>query len=769
MDLTHNNFISLTNIFGVSLTIDTSGTYEVLYQGRNWLGKGLVSVLYQKAWHRNLISTHKPCDDVFITNTAREDNLSDEIGTYTLINLTWQLKDGGLSFHTSCKFYYDVGCILFEVEYPAEPAYIVFPQFACGGPDIRRDLHAWVPGFMGQYAVRHNTNAADGFVDPNRPNTAIPLVLFDSDYDTLILSPFSNYLVSHQYTEKVGGGQGYGFSPDKLISCGLNQHFAIPPGFKHSTMLYFGSGISRTTSEYGDLVLQRAGKARPSKYQDNTISYLSYWVDYGSYYWHEIFSKQNKLNYEDIMICLAREAEENGLVIKSWEVQDGDQNRWQEGIFDARADVMPHGLAYLREKIGQPLYAYFSPLEPGPYRSQYPYVFTGHVTYGDIGSIGMGDLFYTEEFWDDQVKKLKGWGSEGLQHDFLSDYWNTPAAVDTIDRYMKSMAKACVKYKVSMQYCMCYSNHVLETAENKAVVSLQAIGDHHPCAKDGGCGKALRSFIYSSLLYGALGIWPARDNIQSMADPDGYEDILVANLSGGPIQLGHALGQANLDLLGKTFREGDGLLLKPDKPLVPLDRCFLQDDPLVAYTETHHQVGTWKYVLALNIANEGWPGGYFTPGECGCDAKEYVLYDFHSQSASRIGRDERHICPDGVKHSYYILAPIFANGLVLIGDIRKFVTMADQRITDVVFNTHTLSFTVLAGGKSNVVVAGWAANKPSRITAGGNDLPEGNHNSWSALQVNTWCWNENTNMWHIHIRFSSKEIAAKAITVEGTS
>ncbi|HCT72308.1 MAG TPA: hypothetical protein DF409_16535, partial [Bacteroidales bacterium] len=355
-------------------------------------------------------------------------------------------------------------------------------------------------------------------------------------------------------------------------------------------------------------------------------------------------------------------------------------------------------MSALSQRIGQPLYAYISPLEPGPYRSRYPYVFTGHVAYGDIGSVGMGDLFYTDEFWDDQVRKCRDWGCEGLMHDFLSNYWNTPAAVDVIDRYMKSMAKACQKYGLSIQYCMCFSNHVLETVENPAVISLQAIADHHPSASDGGCGSNLRSFIYSSLLYGALGLWPARDNIQTMNDADAYEDVLVANLSGGPIQLGHEIGKADLGLLRQTFREGDGLLLKPDRPLCPIDACFIDDHNLIACTQSRHPSGTWHYVLSLNIGNDQWQGGSFSPDDCGCDQDEYVLYNYRTGEISPIGRKEIYHCPDHVKSSYYVLAPLLGCPGTLIGDISKFVTMADQRICAIETDRYHLTFSLLAGG-----------------------------------------------------------------------
>jgi len=767
-----NDQIIYKNKFGIELVIEPEKCiYQVFYKGQNWLGKGMISILEDEVWFRNLCSPRMVSSDLTVLS-ADIVEFKDDKEEYSEIRLLVANNFTNTTFNLSIKFYFNMPYLIFNVKYPENNTrkmpYIIFPQFLCSDiSNVREDLSSWVPGFMGFYEIKHNIKASEGFVDPNRFETAIPLVLFDRYHESMVLSPYSNYLVSNQYTEKPGGAFNYGFGGDKLINCGLNRFFSIPDGFEHSTILFFGSGINNTINDYGEILLKKSGKRKPCKYNDDTISYLSYWVDFGSYYCQNWTDNGKYDTFEEVIIELAKDAEKNGLIIKSWEVQDGDQNKWTEGLFEIREDLVPNGLNYLGEKVGKPLYSYYSPIEPGPYREKYPYIYTGHVAYGGIGSVGMGDLFYTEEYWDDQVRKVKEWGSEGLQHDFLSNYWNTPKAVNYIERYMKSMAKACLKYQISVQYCMCFSNHILETTENMASVSLQGIADHYKSEKDGGCGKNLKSFIYSSTLYGALGLWPARDNIQTNNDADAYEDLLVANLSGGPIQLGHEIGKADIDLLKKTFREGDGLILKPDRPISPIDKYFLENDGFVACTATKNEIGEWKYVLSLNIGMDNWDGGSFTPYECGGTNDKYIVYDYNEKKSKIVKKNEVFKCLDKVKSSYYVLAPILPGGITIIGDITKFITMADERIKDIKIQDNNFKFSVLSGGNGNyALVAGYSSKKPLNTFI--DDIKYDRVDYYDSLDSteDCWYWEGDSCIWYIKITYNcGNNITAKKVNI----
>jgi hypothetical protein len=98
----------------------------------------------------------------------------------------------------------------------------------------------------------------------------------------------------------------------------------------------------------------------------------------------------------------------------------------------------------------------------------------------------------------------------------------------------------------------------------------------------------------------------------------------VANLLGGSIQLGHRLGECNFDLLKKTYREGDGLVLKADQPIHPIDRCY-RDGCALGTAETKLDGHDWHYVLSL-------PSAVYTcgvnTGEVGESSERYAIYNW---------------------------------------------------------------------------------------------------------------------------------------------
>ena len=227
----------------------------------------------------------------------------------------------------------------------------------------------------------------------------------------------------------------------------------------------------------------------------------------------------------------------------------------------------------------------------------------------DVGGeipMSMGDVFYSLEYWRDTADRLASWGTILLQHDFLSDYEGNRVMMSGIrkmDTYFKNMAKALQEKGIDIQYCMQLPRNIMESTENPVMVSLQASEDHHvpmaepqqqPGNPDNHDPYFWKQVIFTSAFYGALGIWPSRDNIQTIADPNAFEDTLLANLLAGSIQLGHRIGECNLALLRHTYREGDetgsqaGSAHCAAGPLLPFRlRARL------------HPVGTWRQELVL--------------------------------------------------------------------------------------------------------------------------------------------------------------------------
>jgi hypothetical protein len=465
------------------------------------------------------------------------------------------------------------------------------------------------------------------------------------------------------------------------------------------------------------------------------------------------------------VLGIAEDARKNGLRIGAYQVQDFDQLRTQEGVFEPRQDLFPHGLKWLHEKLGVPLEAYVPWLAAnGPYRGKYAFFET---PVGAMPEHSMGDVFYSEQYWKDTAEKLASWGVTLLQHDFLSVYEGNAAmmsGIDKMDRYFRSMAKALQDKGIYMQYCMAFPRNVMQSTENPVVLSLQGTLDHHvPTAEANTTYRTVsvgdypdedlfswKHLIFTSAFYGAVGLWPSRDNIQTMADPNAYENVLLANLLGGEIQLGHRIGECNFALVRKTYREGDGLILKADHPIVPLDRCY-REGCVVGYTQSESNGRNWFYVLSL-------PKAGHLPAFCVSDlgvTGKWAIYNHDSRMLVIRGADAPIELNADAKHEYFIVAPVLDNGMAVIGDTTKFVTMAEMRIDSVETTRDLLRVGVISNKDHNPVITGYSASRPKTVQVGDTRLEVAS--SLDELQTATakWFWDYQTKLWHVKVDFSS--------------
>jgi hypothetical protein len=480
-----------------------------------------------------------------------------------------------------------------------------------------------------------------------------------------------------------------------------------------------------------------------------------YWDDYGAYYREHGFKEEGHNSYEDIIIGVSEDAKRHGLKIGAYQVQDLDQLRYKEGLFEPREDMFPHGLAWLHEKLGAPLEAYIAWLFPnGPYRKKYPFFATPK---GLVPNRSLGDVFYSLEYWRDTAERMASWGVTLLQQDFQSVYEGDAemmSGIDKMNEYFQNMAKALQEKNMTMQYCMQLPRNILQSTENPIVTSLQGSWDHHvPSAEphqqfQDDDPYVWKHLIFTSAFYGAVGIWPSRDNIQAVADPNAYEDVLLANLLGGEIQLGHRIGECNFKLVQKTYREGDGLILKPDRPITPIDRCYLEGG-VVGYTESSHNGNTWYYVLSLPSA------GYlseFCPQDLGGTGR-WAVYNHSNRRVSIVDAASPIALQRGVKHEYFVLAPLFESEVAVFRDVEKFVPMADMRIASVEAAREGLRVGVVSNQEWNPVTVGYAAQRPAGVEAGDAKLKELSSLDRLTAAKSGWFWDYLTKLWHVKVDF----------------
>jgi hypothetical protein len=755
---------SLENKFGISLAVNPKeGSYTLQFGGERWLGKGLVSVLENKRWCRSAevkyreVAAYDRPQKLLLTD-MKTGKSSDFLGSYQSIELAWQAPDSTTAFATGFRLYSDAPCLVFVQKFPhgfknyASGSWIVpsvvFPQFLPEF-DERNDLYSWTSGGMFTHRFGYGNAASLG-------GTVDLLLLADKDRRAIILSPYANYLVATQQCAPVASEDET--DPSKLaINCGIEGLVTdLPDGYEHQHILVAGPGIHNTFESWGKALLARSGKKVPSKYSGDNMKYAVYWDDYGSYYREHGFKEDGYRFYEDIIIGVAEDARKHGLRIGAYQVQDEDQMRLHEGLFEPRQDLFPHGLKWLSEKLGAPLEAYLCWIDPnGPYRKKYPFFETPK---GYVPGDSMGDVFYSETFWNDTANKLASWGTTLLQQDYQSVYEGDPVMMSNLNRmnsYFKNMANALSAKGMTIQYCMQLPRNIMESTENPIMVSLQGSWDHHVNAAEpehrhtDDDPYVWKHLIFSTAFYGAVGIWPSRDNIQTIADPNAYEDVLLANLLGGEIQLGHRIGECNFELLRKTYREGDGLILKPDRPIAPLDRCYIEGGA-VGYTESNKNGRSWYYVLSL-------PSAGYLPEFCPADlggAGRWAVYNLETRVVSIKDASSPIPLEREAKHEYFVVAPLLENGIAVIGDVEKFVTMADMRIATVEAVREGARVGVISNQEWNPVTVGFAAQRPAGVEVGDAKLEEVSSLDRLRTAHAGWFWNYQTKLWHVKVDFA---------------
>src|SRR5262249_19046873 len=125
--------------------------------------------------------------------------------------------------------------------------------------------------------------------------------------------------------------------------------------------------------------------------------------------------------------------------------------------------------------------------------------------------------------------------------------------------------------------------------------------------------------IYASRLANSIGIWPWVDVFSS----DDMPNLMIATLTGGVVGASDPIGAANVRNLQRVAR-ADGVIVKPDAPLVATDSTYLAEaqkgpGPMVAYTYTDHGSSRAVYVVAFQRGDA--TSVALTPAETGLSGK----------------------------------------------------------------------------------------------------------------------------------------------------
>jgi hypothetical protein len=324
-------------------------------------------------------------------------------------------------------------------------------------------------------------------------------------------------------------------------------------------------------------------------------------------------------------------------------------------------------------------------------------------------------------WWNDIAQYLKSSGVTTYEQDWLADIFvHSPEfSSDTGmgEAFLDDMAHECGAREITLQYCMPYPCHFLQGSRYKNLTTIRTSDDRFNTNR-------WNDFLYTSRLASAMGIWPWTDVFMSRET----QNILLATLSAGPVGIGDAIGAEDKSNLLCSVR-ADGVIVKPDAPITPLDSVYLADArklsvPIVASTFTDHTGFKTGYVFAFNRSKITSGLVDFSPDDIGCSGDAYV-YDYFAGTGRLLERGVPFSAPLAENGSvFYEVAPIGKSRIALLGDKNKFVGTGKQRICSLSDNPGGLKASVLlAANESSITLHGYAAARPGVTVTPGKSGP----------------------------------------------
>ena len=642
---------------GITLSVDRDGSYTIVTQASSWCFAGTVG-------HR--------LTQITVTNGR------DGIGDYREIGFSYQATVGR---HSGIRAYIEKPVVVFTTTYLATaPNSEPFPILQVH-PRLSYHLSYQDTAF-GTYLF-NGTNAGDS-----------PSLYFDTQAHSFTLSPAANFQIAYLVT-----------NADDSIAAGIALGVTtLPRGFTHRTMLVLDNGINNAFQTWGEAMMALAGKRPVPNDFDVTLNRLGYWTDNGAAYYYNYDTAKG---YEGTLQAVKADFAARGIPLAymqldSWWYPKGSSGTWQgdgtdrggEYIYRAAPDLFPDGLTAFAMRLGLPLVVHARWIDRvSPYRHQYRM---------------SGNVITDPQFWDSVMRYLKDCAVVTYEQDWLSLYAQPQYNLNDPDAFLGNMARAAMTNGLTMQYCMPLPRDYLQSTLYQNLITTRVSGDRFD-------RNRWDEFLYDSRLASALGEWPWADVFMS----NEIDNLLLATLSAGMVGVGDRLGRESRSALMQSVLP-DGVIVKPDSPIVPLDQTYLGEaagtmPPMVASTFTQHGPMRAAYVFAYARGAQSTQTIAFTPLELGMAVSAYYVYDYFTRKGTlrSSGESFTDLVSGG---SYYIVAPVGPSGIALLGDTGKFVSLGRKRITQLTDDGRVRATVALADGEQAVTLHGYA-EKPPRVEA----------------------------------------------------
>lgn len=597
---------------------------------------------------------------------------ADNLGNYSEISFDFQ---SDAARHAAIRLYGNQQTVLFTLNSPSgAPNTVAFPNWSQYPHNLQQLTYSGI------------------FAPPafNNPSTEGPWVFFDSSANTFIVSPASHFMVATT-----------GWGPNGELSSGISTQIStLPQGFQQRTFLVIGKGINRTFDIWGHALTSLFGKTLPASDADVSLNKLGYWTDNGATYYYQT---SGSLSYEQTLAAVKANFDSLGvglgyIQLDSWFYPKGPSDVWTangNGIYQyvAAPALFPDGLANFRRSLGTSLITHARWIDPSsPYHQLYAM---------------SGNVVTDPSYWNSIAQYLASSGVSTYEQDWLDDKAQTTFDLTNPDLFLGNMATALAQQGLTIQYCMASARHFLHSVLHNNVVTIRTSQDRMQPFQ-------WLNFLYTSRLASALGLWPFTDNFLSTETGN----LLLATLSAGPVGIGDPIGAINAANLRHAVR-ADGVIVKPDAPLTPIDSSYLSaaqaadvnhiSTPQVAATYTDFGGGRAYYVFAYSQGATA--PATFHPSDFGMERRAY-LYDYFAGTGQVVNPSDLVTKPVGSDPVYLIAAPVGHSGIAVLGDLGQFVTLGKKRVESLTDHGVVRLTVNFAAGEQSRVISGYSPEMP---------------------------------------------------------
>eukprot|EP00731_Ephydatia_muelleri_P018789 Em0011g829a len=646
---------------GLDVSIDEGdGSYEILMSGTVWFNSGPVMV-------RNAGKRYSSEDGSLLLKSHMEIPGEDAWGQFNSTSFEWQTYDG-LNFVTYINRYVNAPILVFAQEFTdgvrgasannlTNETISSFPTLLIEELGLNRGSLTYNSAFAQYVSVDEWSPSVplNGGIDGGTP-----LVIFDSAMqNTVVISPANTFMAASQSTwqPKTSSSPAVGFGIISSVD-------TVPPEYYFKTVMVGGQNVTGTMETWGELLRALYKKDDTARRNDFTNNYLGYWTDNGACYYYNTGTYPN---YEEVLLAVKSNADQQGipfryLQIDSWWYYKGVANGVKN--WTAMPSIFPNGIDNVVQKTGWPILAhnrYWSADTDYAKQNggQYDFVIEGDYALPNDSSFWQFLLSSSQRDWDLWV----------YEQDWLYTIYNDLPALQRdlfLGRdWLLQMGKAAAELGITIQYCMPWTRHILQSVEIPSVTQVRVSDDYQP-------GNYQWVIGDTTILAHAVGLAAFKDDFHTTGVQShcqfGTEqypalEAYVAALSGGPVG--------------------------PSDTVGPLEAGGPNGLVYAAFTEVTWW--TWYYVFAADVSgtyamppsdlppsHSVFPATSFPPSVAftyDLTGKVLAVQDFPSTIT---------IAPCTRNFQYYAIAPLLgSSGMALLGELNKMIPVSETRFVQV--------------------------------------------------------------------------------------